>query len=159
MKLLTLAIPIVLVAGASAQAETLTSAQYVVAAGAGDMYEIQSSEAVLQTTADPKVKSFARMMIQDHTKSTARIKAAALTAGIKARPMLTPAQTDMLAKLKAQTGTARDRAYIMQQKTAHEQALATHQSYAAAGKNLALKAVATKVVPVVQHHIEMLTTM
>jgi len=73
--------------------------------------------------------------------------------------MLMPAQAEMLTQLKAETGTARDQAYVAQQKQAHQQALTIHQSYAEGGKNVALKMVATNTVPVVQHHIEMLKTM
>jgi putative membrane protein len=142
-----------------AYAQAMTSAEYVAAAGAGDMYEIQSSQTVLQTTQDPKIKSFAQMMVQDHTKSTAKIKAAALTAKVRPKPMLTPTQAEMLTQLKAETGTARDQAYVAQQKQAHQQALTIHSSYAEGGKNIALKTVASGVVPVVQHHIEMLKTM
>jgi len=159
MKIFAYALPIAVAMSGTAYAQAMTSAEYVAAAGAGDMYEIQSSQTVLQTTQDPKIRSFAQMMIQDHTKSTAKLKAAALTAKIKAKPMLMPAQTEMLAQLKAETGTARDQAYIAQQKQAHGQALTIHQSYAAGGKNMALKMVANGVVPVVQHHIDMLKTM
>jgi putative membrane protein len=159
MKILAFALPIAVVVSAPAYAQAMTSAEYVAAAGAGDTYEIQSSQTVLQTTQDPKIKAFAQMMVQDHTKSTAKIKAAALTAKVKAKPMLTPAQAEMLTQLNAETGTARDQAYIAQQKQAHQQALTIHQSYAEGGKNIALKMVATNVVPVVQHHIEMLKTM
>ena len=159
MKILAYALPLAVAMSGTAYAQAMTSAEYVAAAGAGDMYEIQSSQTVLQTTQDPKIKSFAQMMIQDHTKSTAKIKAAALTAKVKPKPMLMPAQTEMIAQLKAETGVARDQAYIAQQKAAHNQALTIHQSYAEGGKNVALKMVATNTVPVVQHHIEMLKTM
>jgi len=159
MKLFAYAIPLAIVMSGSAYAQAMTSAEYVAAAGAGDTYEIQSSQTVLQTTQDPKIRSFAQMMIQDHTKSTAKIKMAALTAKVKPKPMLMPAQAEMLTQLKAETGTARDQAYIAQQKQAHQQALTIHQSYAEGGKNVALKMVATNTVPVVQHHIEMLKTM
>jgi len=159
MKILAYALPLAVVMSAPAYAQAMTSAEYVAAAGAGDMYEIQSSQTVLQTTQDPKIKSFAQMMVQDHTKSTAKIKAAALTAKVRAKPMLTPAQAEMLTQLKAETGTARDQAYIAQQKQAHQQALTIHSSYAEGGKNIALKMVASGVVPVVQHHIEMLKTL
>jgi putative membrane protein len=159
MKLLAYAIPLAAIMSAPAYAQAMTSAEYVAAAAAGDTYEMQSSQTVLQTTQDPKVRSFAQMMIQDHTKSTAKLKAAAMTAKVKPKPMLMPAQAEMLTQLKAETGTARDQAYIAQQKQAHQQALTIHQSYAEGGKNIALKMVATNVVPVVQHHIEMLKTM
>jgi putative membrane protein len=159
MKIFALALPIAVVVSSPAFAQAMTSAEYVAAAGAGDMYEIQSSQSVLQTTQDPKIKSFAQMMIQDHTKSTAKIKAAAMTAKVKPRPMLTPAQTEMVTQLKAESGTARDQAYVAQQKQAHQQALTIHKSYAEGGTNPALKTVASAVVPVVQHHIDMLKTM
>jgi putative membrane protein len=159
MKILAYAMPIAVVMSAPAYAQAMTSAEYVAAAGSGDAYEIQSSQTVLQTTQDPKIRSFAQMMIQDHTKSTAKLRAAALTAKIRAKPTLMPAHAEMIAQLKAESGTARDQAYIAQQKQAHQQALTVHKSYAEGGKNMALKMVATSVVPVVQHHIEMLKTM
>ena len=159
MKILAYALPIAAVISAPAYAQAMSPAEYVAAAGASDMYEIQSSQTVLQTTQDPKIKSFAQMMIQHHTKSTAQVKAAAKTAKVKAKPMLMPAQAEMLTQLKAETGTTRDQTYVAQQKQAHQQALTLHQSYAADGTNAALKTVAANVVPVVQQHIDMLKTM
>ncbi|MBF7013838.1 DUF4142 domain-containing protein [Novosphingobium sp. HR1a] len=138
----------------------MTPSEFVKTAGASDLYERQSSEMVLQTTSNPAVKSFASMMVADHTKSTAKVKAAAAKSRIKAAPpMLTPAQTEMIARLKAESGTARDAAYIAQQKSAHQQALAVHRAYAKDGTSGPLKAVAADVVPVVEHHIDMLKAM
>jgi putative membrane protein len=153
------AMPIAIVISAPAYAQAMTSAEYIAAAASGDAYEIQSSQAVLQSTHDTKIRSFAQMMIQDHTKSTAKLQTAALTAKIKAKPVLMPAHAEMITQLKAETGPARDQAYVAQQKQAHQQALTIHQSYAEGGKNVALKMVASGVVPIVQHHIEMLKTM
>jgi putative membrane protein len=161
MKILALAVPLALALSAPAYAQAMSSAEYIAAAGAGDTYEIQSSKIVLETTQDPKVKSFATMMVTDHTKSTMKLKAAALASKAKApkTPMLTPTQTEMLAQLKAETGPARDMAYVAQQKAAHNQALAIHKAYAEGGRSIALKTVANGVVPVVEHHIDMLKTM
>ncbi|MEH3101859.1 DUF4142 domain-containing protein [Sphingomonas adhaesiva] len=137
-----------------------TPAGYVAAAGAGDLYERQSSQLVLQTTADPKVRSFAQMMLTDHAKSTAQVKAAAARAKVPvAPPKLMPDQSKMIADLRAQSGTARDAAYVAQQKTAHQKALALHRGYADAGTSAPLKAAAAGIAPVVQHHIEMLNAM
>lgn len=143
-----------------AAAQEMTPAKFVAAAGASDLYEKTSSQLVLQTTADPKVRSFAQMMITDHAKSTADVKAAAAKAGIRPKPpKLMPEQAQMVAELRAQTGTARDQAYVTQQKAAHEKALALHSGYAADGTSAPLKAVAAKTAPVVQHHIDMLQGM
>lgn len=149
-----------LVVAAPAAAQVMTPAEFVKTAGASDLYEKESSRLVLQTTQDPKIRSFAQMMIADHTKSTADVKAAARKARVKvAPPKLMPPQAEMIAQLKAETGPARDAAYVAQQKTAHNQALTVHSAYAAEGTAAPLKAAAAKIAPVVQHHIEMLKTM
>lgn len=160
MKFLAYSLPIAIAISAPAYAQALSPTEYVKMAGSGDLYEIQSSQTVLQTTQDPKVRSFAQMMIQHHTKSTADVKAAAAKSRVKPKPpMLVPAHAELVTQLKAETGTARDQTYIAQQKQAHGQALALHQSYAEGGTAPALKAAATKIVPVVQQHIDMLKTM
>ena len=145
---------------APAFGQAMSPTEYVKAAGAGDLYEITSSQTVLETTTDPKVKSFAQMMIKHHTKSTADVKAAAMKAKLRpAPPMLMPAQEEMVAQLKAESGPSRDQAYIAQQKAAHGQALAVQQAYASGGTSPPLKMAAAKIVPVVKTHIAMLKTM
>jgi len=137
-----------------------TGATFVAKAGAGDQYEIQSSKLVLQTTANPKLKEFANMMIKDHTNSTAEVKAAAAEAKLKVGPPHLDAMgAKNIAALRAAKGTARDRLYISQQKVAHEKALQLHTGYAAAGTVAPLKAVAAKVAPVVKTHIAELSAM
>ncbi|NJR79917.1 DUF4142 domain-containing protein [Sphingomonas corticis] len=149
-----------LIATTPAAAQTASPAAYVAQAGASDQYEIQSSRLVMASTRDPKIRSFAQMMIQHHTKSTADVKAAATRAKLRpAPPKLMPMQADMVAQLRAQTGTGRDTLYVTQQKTAHQQALALHQSYAQDGSSAPLKAAAAKIVPVVEQHIATLETM
>ena len=149
-----------LAAAAPVLAASMAPAKYIAAAGAGDLYETQSSQLVLQSTADPKVRAFATMMVKDHGKSTAEVKAAAAKSHVKAAPpKLMPAQTEMIAQLKAESGPARDQAYIAQQKTAHNQALAIHQAYAADGPAAPLRAAAAGIGPVGKHHIELLTAM
>jgi putative membrane protein len=168
MKALIFAVPFVLAAPALAQpmpqpattAPATTAPAFVKAAGASDLYERRSSQLVLQTTRNAKVRQFATMMLKDHANSTAMVTKAAAQAGIKPTPpMLTPAQQKMIADLRAQTGTARDTAYIDQQKQAHEQALALHSGYASNGDAAPLKAAAAKIAPVVEHHLTMLKGM
>ena len=143
-----------------AVAQQMTPNAYVAAAGAGDLYEKTSSQIVLQSTKDPKVRSFAQGMVRDHNKSTAMVKSAATKAGLKPKPpMMTSAQSGMIAQLRKESGTARDRTYLTQQQTAHQQALALHQGYAANGTAAPLKTAAGEIAPVVQHHIDMLTGM
>lgn len=160
MKLHYLLLPALMSVSSTALADPVAPAVYVAMAGASDLYERTASQVVLKTTTNPQVKAFATMMVTDHHKSTAMVKAAAAKSHIApAPPALTPEQRRMIADLRAQTGTARDTTYIAQQKTAHSQALVLQQSYANEGTAPALKAAAVKIVPVVAHHIQMLDAM
>jgi putative membrane protein len=137
----------------SAQAP-LAPATFVAKAGASDLYEKQSSQLVLATTANPKIKGFAQMMITDHSKSTAEVKRAATAAHVKvAPPRLDADGLKNVAALRAAKGRARDTLYVQQQKVAHQKALALHQGYASNGTVPSLRTVAAGIAPVVQTHI------
>jgi putative membrane protein len=123
-------------------------------AGAGDLYEIQSSQLALEKSRTEAVRSFAQMMIEHHRMTTKQVTDAAKTAGLApAAPALEPDQATMIAQLQGLSGSAFDRAYIDQQKTAHQKALALHQTYARSGDAPALKAAAAGAVPIIERHI------
>lgn len=161
MKLLMISSAIAMAAIASpAAAQVMAPAEYVMTAGASDLYEITSSQVVLETTQDPKLRAFAQMMITDHTKSTADVKAAATRSRVKVMPAkLNPLQQELVAELRAEQGPARDAAYIAQQKASHGQALNVQKAYAMEGTAPSLKSVAANIVPVVEHHIMELKAM
>ena len=143
-----------------AAAQVMTPADYVTTAGASDLYEITSSQLLLQSTQVAKLRDFAQMMITDHTKSTADVKAAAARSRVKATPpKLNPLQQELIAELRATQGSARDATYIAQQRASHGQALNVQKAYAMEGTASALKAAAGNIVPVVEHHIMELKAM
>ena len=143
-----------IVASPALAAPTTHAADFVKMAGAGDLYEKTSSRIVLKNAKNPKVREFANMMISDHTKSTADVVAAAKSDGLKpGAPKLMPAQAKMIAELKAAKPADREKVYLKQQVTAHEQALELHSTFAKGGDKPALKGAAAKIVPVVETHL------
>lgn len=131
-------------------------------AAASDAYEIQSSQMAATKAGDAAVKSFAAMLVTDHRKSTADLKAAAA----KASPAVTPApalnaeqQTNLDALKAAANGADFDRLYIQQQVPAHEKALAMLEAYAAGGDTPAIKQFASATAPAVQKHLDQARTM
>jgi putative membrane protein len=137
----------------------MPSADFVKKAGASDLYEITSAKLVA-TSKNAKVRSFATMMIKDHTKSTADVKAAAMKSGLHPKPpMLEPKQQADISALKQASGATRDTLYVSQQKAAHQDALSLHKENAAGSSAPALKAASAKIVPVVEHHIHELDGM
>ena len=156
----TLFLTPVLFLSVPAAAQVMAPAEYVATAGASDLYERTSSQIVLETTTDPKVRSFAQMMVSEHAQSTADVKKAAVKSRVSAPPpKLNPLQAELVAELRAEQGSARDAAYVAQQKASHGQALNVQKAYAMEGTAPALKAAASKIVPVVEKHVELLKAM
>lgn len=142
------------VAAPAVAAPTTNAPDFVKQAGSSDLYEKTSSQMVMKDAKNPKVKQFAQMMVSDHNKSTADIMAAAKTDGLKpGKPKLLPEHAQLISQLKAAKPADREKVYVQQQVTAHEQALALHQTYSQGGDKPNLKAASAKVVPVVQQHL------
>lgn len=136
------------------------AAAYVDAAGKSDLYEIESSKIALQKSTNSQIKSFANMMIRDHTKTTKATMAAARKAGMNPPPPMANAGiTASLNELRNAQGADFDRLYLGQQVPAHQAALDLNQSYAAGGDQAALRMSAKAAMPIVEHHIAMATTM
>jgi putative membrane protein len=127
---------------------------YLAKAGAGDLFEVESSKAVQAKSANSDVKMFARMMVDAHTRSTQKLKDAAKADGVAVSPpALDPLQQQMLDEIKAAAPDKVDAIYKAHQSKAHGAALALHQGYAAQGDKPALKKAAGEIVPVVRKHI------
>jgi len=133
-----------------------TAAEFSNMAAASDAYEIQSSQMAATKAGAAGVKTFAAMLVKDHQKSTADLKAAAGKASPAVMPaaMLNAEQQANLDALKAAAnGADFDRLYLQQQVPAHEKALAMLQGYAAGGDTPAIKDFAAKTAPAVEMHL------
>lgn len=134
--------------------------EFVRMAAASDMYEIQSSQLVMQTTQDARLRRFAEMMIEHHTMTTRTVADAARAAGLTPpAPALDPRRAELIRQLQAAQGTARDALYVQQQVMAHEEALRLHTSYSRNGDTPQLKAAAATAVPIVSRHYNEIVTM
>ncbi|WP_343528792.1 DUF4142 domain-containing protein [Sphingomonas sp.] len=145
-------------ADAAPTAATLPAAQvFANAVAASDAFEIETSKLALTNGASASVKTYARRMIEAHTASTAKLKAAAgsATPAITPDPVLNAEQQQKLDQLKALNGTAFDQAYIAEQTAAHQQALDTLKGYVATGDVASLKSFATGLIPTVAAHLNM----
>jgi putative membrane protein len=144
--------------GNTAMADATSDPGFANAVAASDMFEIQSSKMALETSKTPAVKSFAQMMVDEHTKSSSELKtlASGMKPALPLTPALMPDQQSMLDGLKGRTGADFDRAYLAAQRTGHSKTLATMNAYVAAAKPGALKDFASKGTGMVQKHLNML---
>jgi putative membrane protein len=139
---------------AVAPVAAMTAADYVAAAASSDMFEIESSNMALETSKDPAVQKFAQHMVSDHSTTTKEIMAAAKADGIAVPAAMMPKHAEMLTRLKATDAATFDAAYVQMQDMAHQEAVALHTSYAQAGDDAELVAVAKKAVPIVTEHLK-----
>jgi len=130
--------------------------QFVDKAAKSDAFEIASAKLAKEKATSPGLKSFAAMMITDHTGSTSKIKAAAAKASpaIKPDATLTDDENDRLADLGKLKGADFDRKYASQQVDAHQSALSLMSDYAEHGDAAPLKAAAAEIKPKVQKHLD-----
>lgn len=142
--------------GAASAAAARTADLYVPAAAVSDMYEIESSRLAVQQAQNEAVKTFARTMIDHHTKTTAELKQALTTAGVQVTPptAMDERRQGLLDNLRQAPAGGFDGVYRAQQIAAHEEALTLHRTYAENGENPALRAVAAKTVPIVEGHLQ-----
>ena len=137
-----------------AQPDATSPKAYVAAAAASDMFEIQSSQLALQKARRADVKDFARMMVDHHTATSKDLAMAAQSAKAGPPPTALPAdKAQKLAMLRKTPENGFDAAYLRDQVTGHEEALALHKSYAANGGDAVLKRAAAKTAPIVQSHL------
>jgi len=135
-------------------ASPLAAPTYMRMAASSDLFEIQSSQLALQMSQNAAVRSFAQMLIGDHSRMSSLMMAAAQSAGLMPPPpALMPHHQQMLDQLRmAQPGTF-DMAYQNAQVAAHQEALTLHQNYANGGDHPTLRGIAGQAVPVIQGHL------
>jgi len=139
-------------------AAPMAAADFASTVAASDLYEIESGRLAATKASGQGIRSFGQMLVADHQKSTADLKAAAGQSSppIEVAPKLTAEQQAQIDQLKVASGPEFDRQFIQQQVAAHEKALAAVQGYAANGENQALKGFATKASTVIQAHLDQL---
>lgn len=141
-------------AAAGFAAQTPSAAEFVQRAAMSDMYEIAAGKLAVEKSTSAQVNDFGKMMVADHTRSSAQLKAAVQQSG---QTLDIPtrlggeqqAQVDILRNL---SGPDFDREYLNQQLAAHRQTLALLKAYAGNGDIAELRQFAQGAIPVVQKH-------
>jgi putative membrane protein len=135
---------------------TPTGQEFADKAAKSDAFEIASAKLAKEKASSPEIKSFAAMVIEDHTASTAKMKKAAgeTSPAIKPDPTLTDDQNTKLADLRKLSGADFDKEYADQQVDAHQTALSLMTVYSDNGDVASLKAAAGEIKPKVATHLD-----
>ena len=124
-------------------------------ATAAQLAEINFGRLAADQASSPDVKQFGQHMVDDHTKGLEEVNKAADKAGLATAQTMGAKDKDMFTKLSSMKGADFDKEYITSQVAAHKDAVALFQAESKNGKNDDLKAVADKLLPTLQHHLEM----
>jgi putative membrane protein len=133
-----------------------TTADFVKEVAISDMFEIQSNT-LAKDKGNAAEKSFASMMVTDHTRTSTELKGMVGSGKVKAElpAALDNSHQSKLDKLKGETGKDFSSDFDAMQVSAHKDAVSLFERYAKGGDNADLKAWAGKTLPVLKHHLEM----
>ena len=140
---------------ASAQSAP-TAADFAMKASVGNTFEVEEAKLALKQATDPKLKSFARMMIHDHSMAEKKLMAAAKASGMPVEMKLDDPHQAMVTALQGKSGKDFDKAYAADQIQAHQETQALLQGYETGGDNAKLKAWAKATLPKVEMHLKMI---
>lgn len=92
------------------------------------MAEVELGQMASQRAANPAIKRFGQMMVQDHTKAGNELKEIAGQYGIQPTPAIDDKHQDLMNKLSKLRGAEFDREYVNAMVDAHENAVDSLQS-------------------------------
>ncbi|MDB5828384.1 MAG: hypothetical protein JWQ73_2604 [Variovorax sp.] len=122
--------------------------------------EIAAGKLALEKSQNADVKKFAQMMVDDHTKGLGDVQALAQSKGFEAPNDPDIKHKAMAVELKALSGKTFDTQYVKQSGVSdHEATAKLLQKTQSTAKDLEVKALATKMLPIVQGHLEHARTM
>ena len=143
---------------AAAQAPTSVTAPdlaFILRAAVGGAEEVALGNLAADKADNAKVKSFARQMVEDHTKANRDLAALARNRSVEVSDTPDQAGQTVRAALAARSGPEFDREYVAQQVAAHEATLAQFRFAAENAADPDLKAFARRYEPAITHHLKM----
>ena len=152
MKRLACAAALVWLVAAPAWA-AMDAQEFVIKAGIGGMFEVQSSRVALDRIppGDP-LHGFAERMLDDHGKIDTALRNAAARTDLNLPSSLDRLRTDRMDALNQAKGDDFRQRYVEFQELAHEEAVRVFEEYAKVGENPRLTGFAEDTLPTLRAH-------
>lgn len=129
-------------------------AKFAVTAADGGLLEVKLGQLAQANGSSAGVKSFGKMMVDDHSKAGDELKALAQKYNITLPAILSDDSRKTYNDIAAKKGTDFDKAYTSDMIDDHENDIKLFQKEADKGNNAELKSWAAKTLPTLQHHLE-----
>ena len=125
-------------------------------AAPGGMAEVELGKLAAAKSQNVEVKSFAQQMVADHSKAGEELKQLAAQKKVSLPPDLMPAHKQLMEKLTKLSGAEFDQEYVKAMVEAHKKDVTAFESVSQTAGDADLKAFATKTLPTLKMHLEMI---
>lgn len=132
--------------------------KFMMTLATGGMNEIGLSQTALSRSTNEEVKQFAQKMIDDHTAAGEELKSLAASKNVMLPMTMDSKHMSLNTKLSGKTGMDFDKEYMKAMAKDHEATISLLAKEANSGKDDDAKALATKLLPIVQGHFQMART-
>lgn len=126
---------------------------FIKTANIAGLTEVLASKFALSASKNPRVVSFAQMMIADHTEAGKELKNLAKQKLVDIPDTLTLADQKKIGKMAMQYGTPYDKAYMKMMVDDHVKAVDLFTE-TTQNKNLAVQNFASKILPTLKMHLD-----
>lgn len=131
---------------------SMQDSTFVMKAAMGGMMEVEAGNVAQQNGMHERVKAFATMMINDHSKANSELMALASGRGMTVPTALPPDMQNHMEEMRKMKGKAFDNHYMNMMVNDHQKTISDFQAQANNGTDAELKAWAAKTLPVLQMH-------
>ena len=144
---------------ASAQKEhaakgSMTDQQFVDMAAQTDMLEAHLGQMAANQAASPDVKTYAEMLVTDHTADYQQLTALAAKDGLTVPTALDAAHNKMIAPFEKLNGAAFDSRYAHTMVAGHTEAIGVYTKESNNAQNADVKAYASATLPALNKHLD-----
>jgi putative membrane protein len=128
-------------------------------AAPGGMAEVELGKMAASKAQNAEVKAFGQKMVEDHTKAGEELKQIAAQKKVMLPPDVLPAHKQLMEKLSNLSGADFDKEYVAAMVEAHEKDVAAFENVSKTAADADVKAFATKTLPTLKMHLEMIKAM
>jgi putative membrane protein len=130
--------------------------QFINNATVGGMCEVQAGQIALDRATDNNLKQFGEQMVTDHTRIDTELMQLAQQKGVTPPAMLNADAQQQIDKLNSLSGDDFNSQYLQDQVKGHQDAVKLFQNEINQGQDTDVKAFASKNLPTIQHHLDMI---
>ncbi|MEG4944168.1 DUF4142 domain-containing protein [Microcoleus sp. F4-D5] len=132
---------------------------FVLQAAQTGMLEVQLGKLAVERGSSARVKEYGQEMVDEHTQANQELMQLAMQKGVELPTEMSSQNKAVTDRLSGLSGTSFDTAYKQAMIESHNQAIALFQAQSQQGQDPELKGWATKLLPNLQAHLQMVNQM